>query len=150
VEKMLEKEEIKERLEKGWIKSRFWFEVMTTDKELTKKTLKDHIEKLKKEKFTEIIRERYEDVQEVENPRPDIAKGYSQAVEVEILTKDVETLLFDVIAFAPSAVEILEPKELKVGIDTLQVIMNSVADVLHRFASAGGVPGIIIPTKEPE
>ncbi|MEM5801837.1 MAG: hypothetical protein QXQ18_00410 [Candidatus Aenigmatarchaeota archaeon] len=143
---MLTKEEIEEKLEKGWIKSRLWFEVMSTDKTLTEKTLKEHIEKLKKEKFTIVINERYEKVEEVEKPRQNLEKAYSQAVEVEILTKDIETLLFDVIFFAPSAVEILEPKELKVGIDTLQTIMNSVADILHRFASVGG--GIIISTKK--
>jgi len=119
---------------------------MASEKDLAERTLKDHVNKLKKEKFTIIVNERYENVREVEKPREDVEKGYSQIMEIEILTKDVETLLFDVIFFAPSSVEILEPKEIKLGLNSLQSIMNSVADVLHTLASVGG--GIVISTKK--
>lgn len=141
----LEKEEIKERIEKGWIKARMWFEVMATDKELTRKTLKEHLLGMKKLKNTFILEERFEEVIEVKQPPRDVKQAFSQIAQVELLTKNVETLLFAVMYFAPSSVEILEPKELKIGIETIQSIMNSVADVMHKFSA--GVGGIVVSTK---
>jgi len=52
-------------------------------------------------------------------------------------------LLSITIFFAPSAVEVLEPESLKITATTIQTIMNTVADLLHRFASQG-VGGIVI------
>ena len=143
---MLEKEEIKEKLEKGWIKAQMWFEVLTSTKELAESTLTDHIKSLQNMKNTHILSEKFEETIKMKNPPRDIKQAFSKIAQVEILTKDIETLLFAVIYFAPSGVEILEPKELTIGIDAIQSIMNSIADVMHKLA-AGGAGGIVIATK---
>lgn len=140
------KEEISERIESGWILSGMWFEVMAVDKKITENTLKEHLKKLKDMKDTVVVEEKFEKVEKVQSPPKNIKEAFSQIVEVKILTKDIETLLLVVIAFAPSSVEILQPKELTVGIDTIQVIMNSVADVMHRFAAVGP-GGVVISAK---
>ena len=143
---MLEKEEIKEKIENGWVKAQMWFEVLTSTKELAESTLTDHIKSLQNMKNTHILSEKFEETIEMKNPPREIKQAFSRIVQVEILTKDIETLLFAVIYFAPSGVEILEPKELTIGIDTIQSIMNSIADVMHKLA-AGGAGGIVIATK---
>lgn len=140
----LDNEEIKEKIERRWIKSRMIFEVLATDEKTTKKTLRKHIDGMKKLKNTLIIKKKFENVIKVKQSMR-FEHAFSQIAEVELLSKDVETLLFTVIYFAPSSVEILEPKELKVGIHTIQSIMNSVADVMHKFSSGTG--GIVIATK---
>ena len=139
-------EEIKEKLNRGWIKSRMWFEVMASEKETAEKTLKDHVAGMKKLKNTYILNQKFEEATEVKNPPRDLKQAFSKVAEVEFLSKDIESMLFAVIYFGPSGVEILEPKKLNVGIETIQAIMNSVADVMHRFA-AGGAGGIVVAAK---
>ena len=143
---MLTKNEINERIKNGWILSSVWFEVMAVDKKITEKTLKKHLKKLKDMKDTIVVEEKFEKVEKVKSPPKNVEEAFSQIVEVKFLTKDIETLLLIVIAFAPSSVEILKPKELTVGIDTLQVIMNSVAVIMHRFAALGP-GGVVISAK---
>lgn len=144
---MLEKEEVQEKVEKGWIKAVLWFEVMTSDKDLAETTLKDHIKAMHKLKDTYILTEKFEDTLEVKSPPREVEKAFSKVVQIEILTKTLETLLFAVIYFAPSGIEVLEPKELTIGIDTMQAVMNSVADVMHKLA-AGGVGGVVVSTRK--
>lgn len=136
-------ENVQEKIEKGWILSRMWFEVMAVDKKITKKSLAEHVKKLKAMQDTKIVEEKFESVKSVDNPPKGIEKAFTQIVEEQVLTKNIETLLLLVMMFAPSGVEVIEPKEMKIGIDTLQTIMNSVADMMHRFA-ASGVGGIVI------
>jgi len=143
----MEKEEIKEKIEEGWIKSLMWFEVMTSERDLSESTLKEHIKSMQNLKNTHILNEKFEETLEVKNPPIKVEKAFSKVVKVELLSKNVETLLFAVIYFAPSSVEIIEPKELTIGMETIQAIMNSVADVMHKLA-AGGAGGIVVSTKK--
>jgi len=144
---MLEKEEIEEKIEQGWIRASMWFEVMTADKELAETTLKAHVKSMQTLQNTHLLSEMFEDTVEVKNPPRNLEKAFSKIAHVELLSKNVETLLFAVIYFAPSSVEIIEPKELTIGIETIQSIMNSVADVMHKFA-AGGAGGIVVATRK--
>lgn len=141
---MLEKEEIGEKIEKGWIRSRVWFEVLAVKKEIALSSLKTHLEKLGKQDGIRIISEKLEEAKSVEKPMSNVDEGFSQAAEVELLSDSVETLLSVVIFFVPSAVEILEPKKLTVEDRSVQVIMNSVADLIHRYA-AREIGGYLIP-----
>jgi len=136
----------KELLEKGWIKAEMWFDVMAVTRETTEKALKEHIEKLKKQEGVELLETAYEEVLPAKDLPKGISQAFTQAAKVVLLARDVETLLYVTIFFAPSAVEVLEPKELKVTANTLQVVMNSVADLLHRFA-AQGIGGVVIAGK---
>jgi hypothetical protein len=136
-------DEIKEKVEKGWIHSKMWFDVLAATKEAAEESLKTHIEKIKKLENCIVVRENFQETIEVEKPLPRVEKGYSKAVEIEILTKDIETLLSITIFFAPSAVEVLEPDSLKISAASIQTIMNTVADLLHRFASQG-IGGVVI------
>jgi hypothetical protein len=144
---MLEKEEIREKIEEGWIKAVMWFEVMTSERELAENSLKDHVKSIQNMKNAYILSEKFEDTIEVENPPRNVEKAFSKVAQVELLSKNIETLLFAVIYFGPSSVEIMEPKELTIGIDSMQAIMNSVADVVHKLA-ASGAGGIVISTKD--
>lgn len=139
----MEEIDIKERIENGWIYSRVWFDVLAITKEAAEESLKNHIEKLKKLDGCLIIKEKYEETIEQEKPLKNVEKAYSKAAEIEILTKDLETLLQVVIFFAPSAIEVIEPIEYKIKANTIQVVMNTVADLIHRFA-AQGIGGVVI------
>ena len=144
----MEKEEIQEKIERGWIKSIMWFEVMTSDKELAESTLKEHIKSMQEDlKNTHILSEKFEETVEVKNPPRNVDKAFSKIAQIELLSKNIETLLFAVIYFAPSSIEIIEPKELTIGMESIQSIMNSVADVMHKLA-AGGAGGVVVSTRK--
>mgnify|MGYP000745869222 CR=1 FL=1 len=141
-----------ELLKQGWIKSRLWFEVMGVSKEVTEKSLKAHVEKLEKLDGVKVLQKKFEKVEAVKKlpsylKKTGLKKAFSQVVETVILTDSIEKLLLVVMLFGPSAIEVLEPKELKVGIGTIQTIMNSVADMMHRIASST-MGGIIIRGKK--
>lgn len=143
-------EEIQERIDKGWIRSRAWFELLAVKKEVTESTLKQHVEKIKRQKDVYVLKENFQETKKVENPlsqMPNVKEAYSQAVEVEFISKNVETLLTVVMFFAPSAIEILEPQRLEIGLETIQVVMNSVADLIHRYAATGAGGVVVSATK---
>ena len=136
-------DEIKEKVKKGWIHSKMWFDVLAATKEAAEESLKNHIEKIKKLDNCIVVKEEFQDTIEVEKPLPRVERAYSKAAEIEVLTKDIETLLSITIFFAPSAVEVLEPESIKITAASIQTIMNTVADLLHRFASQG-IGGVVI------
>ncbi len=144
---MLTPEEVNEHVEKGWIKSKLWFEVLAVEKKITEETLKDHIEKVRKQKNVISLAEKFEETKRLENPMEKVKEAFSQAVEVDLLVRDLETLLTVVIFYGPSAVEVIAPEKLTIGAHSMQVIMNSVADLIHRFASIGA-GGIVVSTKK--
>lgn len=139
----MNKNEIKKFLDKGWILSRMMFEVLAIEKKAAEASLKSHIEKLKKFPDSKLLKENFGRTEKVKLEKGKIKEGYSKIAEIEILIKNLEAMLFIVMAFGPSSVEIIEPKEIKVNISTIQNIMNSVAEMMHKFASQG-IGGIII------
>lgn len=139
---------LSEKLAKGWIHARMFFEVMGSSEDVTKSALADHIAKIKKMENLKIVSEKFEDLEKVENP-PEKFKGrdlYSQFAEVEVVVSSLENLIYTVIFFGPSSIEIIEPKEMRVGFDSAQSMANAVAELMHRYA-ASGIGGIVINTK---
>ena len=139
----LTNDEVKKKLKDGWIKSWMMIEVIAVNKETADESLKNHLERMKKENKTIIIKEDFKGVQDVENPLPDVEKGYSQVVEIELLTQNYEQLMFLTMNYGPSALEILEPDNIKMDLGEAQGILNSISDMIHRFAAAG-VGGVVI------
>jgi hypothetical protein len=98
---------------------------------------------MKKENKTMVIKEDYQEIREVENPAPNIEKGYSQVVELEIINETFDKLMFITMNYGPSALEILEPENIKMDMGEAQGILNSISAMIHRFAAAG-MGGVVI------
>ncbi|MEM7826912.1 MAG: hypothetical protein QXQ40_01665 [Candidatus Aenigmatarchaeota archaeon] len=136
-----------EKLSQGWLKVWFAIELMATNKEFTEKVLKEHVENLSKAKNVLVLEKDFKSVEKVKNPPKNVQEAYSQVVEVKLLVKDLFTLINIIIAYGPSAIEILEPNEKRIRIDEIQNIANTIASLIHQFAQAG-VGGIVIsPSK---
>ena len=133
-------------MKNGWIKSSMFVEVMAVNEKVTKKALEDHIKNLEKEDQVMVYKKEYGEMKKIENPRPNIPEAYSYLVELEMLTQTLDKLVFLVMAYGPTSIEILEPKELKVKMGEAQGILNSISDVIHRFA-AMGIGGIVVKTQ---
>jgi len=141
------KEKATKKLKDGWIRSLLMIEVLTSSEEVAKKALEDHVRKLEKEKNAIVYNKIYHDIRKVEKPHPSIPVGYSYIVELDMLTQNLETLVYIAMTYAPSSIEIIEPDKLKIDIGEAQSILNSVSDMLHKFAAAG-IGGVVINTPE--
>lgn len=138
---------LQEKLSKGWVHARMFFEVMAVTEELTEQSLKDHIAKVKKMNNVFVASEVYGEMEKVEHPPRKIKEAWSQIAEVEVAVSSLENLLYAVVFFGPSSVEIIAPKKFTVDFGEAQAMMNTVAELMHKYASSGA-GGIVISTKK--
>lgn len=145
----MSKEMLAEHLDKGWIHARMFFEVLAASDEVARDSLKKHLSSVKKMENIKIVEEKYEDVVEVEDAPKQFKgkKAYSQVCEVDVVVSSVENLVYSVIFFGPSSIEIISPREMKMKFEEVQSMANAVAEIMHRYASAGA-GGIIISGKK--
>ena len=137
------KELVKKREKEGWVKSRMIIEVLAVTEEAAKSSLEKHVDNMGKEENALVYRKEFREIKEMENPMPNVPKGYSNIVELELLTKDYEKLIYLVMTYGPSSTEILSPDNIKLNMGEAQGIVNTVADMVHKFASAG-LGGLLI------
>jgi hypothetical protein len=145
----MSKDLVAEQLKRGWVHVKMYFEVLAGDEGTAKSSLRQHIDQVKKMDTIKIVSEKFEDVVKVENP-PKKFEGknvYSQVADIEMMISSPETLLYSVIFFGPSSIEIMQPREMKLRQEELQGMANSVAEIMHRYASAGA-GGIVISGKK--
>ncbi len=138
-------DQVKKRMKEGWIKVSLMIEAMAISKEAVDSALKKHVEKMGKEKNMLIYRKDFKGVEEIEKPLPDIPKGFSQVVDVELVAENFDKLVYIVMNYGPSAIEILEPHNIKMDLGEAQGILNTLAALIHRFA-AMGAGGMIVST----
>jgi len=137
------KEQAQKKVKEGWIHSVMMIEVLAVTEEAAKSSLEKHLESLEKEKKTIVFRKDFKEMEKVDKPRPNVEVGYSNIVEVEFVTENLETLVYIAMNYAPSSLEILHPKKITLDIGEAQGIVVSVADMLHKFA-AQGLGGVVI------
>ena len=130
-------EAMKKRLKEGWIKSNFMVEAMGLTKEVTEAALKKHVGMMDKEKDVIIAYKEFGTVNEIEKPLPNVPKGYSQVVEIEFIVESFDKLVQLVLTYGPASIEVLEPEKLTVGMGEAQMIINTIATLIHRFAASG-------------
>jgi len=136
---------VKKRLKEGWINAWAAVEVLAVTKEAALSSLEKHVERMKKDGACTIYKVDYKEAKKVENPFKEPKHAYSTVVEVELLAKRFENLLYLVMNYGPSSVEILEPSNIKMETNEAQGILNSISEIIHRFASSRG-GGMIIST----
>jgi hypothetical protein len=123
------------KLKVGWIKSWMMIEALAVSEDAVKSALEKHVKKMGLEQNVMISKKDFKNVERVEKPFPNssIEEAYSGIVELEVLTSDFDRLVFLVMNYAPSALEILEPKKLSLDAGEAQGILNSLAELIHRF-----------------
>lgn len=139
------KEKADKRMKDGWIRSTVMIEVLASSESAARSALEKHVEKLSKEDKTIVYMRDYKEIQKVDNPTPRIKEAFSNVVELEMVNETYEKLVYISMIYGPSSIEILEPDILRVDAGDAQNILNSVADIIHRFAAAG-VGGLVVNT----
>lgn len=137
------KDTVEKNVKNGWIRSWMMIEVLAASEETAKNSLEKHISEMCREKKTLVYKKDYKEIKKVENVRPNIPVAYSNVVELELITETFEQLVYLVMNYAPSATEILEPEKLNLEMGELQGIVNSLADIIHKFAAIG-LGGVVI------
>ncbi len=135
--------EVKKKLKDGWIKSLMYFEVLALDEAFAKEALEEHIKKIEKINNVLVYKKEFGEIKKVESPAYKGKIAYSTIVSVELLTASYEALFFVTINFGPSSIEILEPQTIKLDLWQAQGVLNSVSEMMHKFA-AQGAGGIIL------
>jgi len=127
---------VKKKMKEGWIRAWMAVEVLAVTKEAADSSLKKHIDMMSGEKDAIIYRKDFRDTKEAENPFKKGGKAYSKVVELELVSRRFENLVYIVMNYAPSSVEILEPATLKMEVGEAQGILNNLAELIHKFAQA--------------
>lgn len=142
---MKKQEDAKRRVKNGWIRVGMMIEALAISKETAESALKKHMEKMGKEKDIIIYKKDFRGAKEVDTPLPHIEKGYSQVVDVELAAENFDKLVYLVMNYGPSAIEILEPKNIVMDLGEAQGVLNSLASMIHTFA-AMGAGGMLVST----
>lgn len=141
-------EDSNKRVKNGWIRVGMIIEVLAITKEAAESALKKHVEKMEKEKGVLIYKKDFKDIEEVEKPlpkMPSIEKAYSQIVDIEMVAENFDKLVYIVINYGPSAIEIIEPKNITIDFGEAQGILNSLASLVHTYAAIGA-GGLLVST----
>ena len=138
-------ENAKKRVKDGWIRVGMMIEALAVSKDTATSALRKHLEKMEKEKNIIIYKKDFRGIEEVDTPLPNIPKGFSEVVDVELVAENFDKLIYIVMNYGPSAIEILEPKNIKMDLGEAQGILNSIASIIHTYA-AMGAGGVLVST----
>lgn len=127
----------------GWFEALFSIEVLAIDEATTKNALAKHLDTMRASPGLFIAETKFYDIAEVSAPFKDVEKAYSQVVAVTLFARDFTTLLNAVMAFGPSAVELLGPAKKDLPLGEAQTIANQIAGLVHQFAAAG-IGGMVL------
>ncbi|MBU3896800.1 MAG: hypothetical protein KJ697_02610 [Nanoarchaeota archaeon] len=144
---MIEKVLADEKVESGWLRAWFAFEVLAGNENKAKETLEDLIDKLDKNGRVKLYKKDFSDIKKVDKPIQGVEVGYSMACDVELVANKFEDLVQVVIEYGPAASELLEPNRLNLDIAEAQSVLNNIALMMHRFAQAG-IGGIVFLGKK--
>ncbi len=120
--------EIKQLMDKGFLKVRIFFEMLGKPKEHVEETLKKYIEKIKTDDNIKFIEEDYVEAEEKDDGL------WSTFVEAVILVNGMDKLTWLCINFMPASIEIIEPEEKKYTNKQLTFWVNDVLSKLHEIS----------------
>ncbi|MEM0242944.1 MAG: hypothetical protein QXS69_00420 [Candidatus Aenigmatarchaeota archaeon] len=138
----MKESEIDQKIKEGYVLAEMWFEAVAIEKKASEDALKEHLKKLSEFSDIKILEETFLNAKRVKNLETK-NKMYSAAAKTKILAKDIYALIFATILFAPSSVIILKPEKFNLDLITMQTIINTFADLIHRISRIGGK--ILIP-----
>ena len=123
------------------------FEAVAASKEAVEGSLDEHLEKLGNEPDADIVETTLEEVENVENPHPDLEEGYSQVAEVEVKASSFEEAIALVINYGPTYIQLESPDTYELSLKEGQETLQDVADIMRRYAKMG-VGGMLVSKTE--
>jgi GTP cyclohydrolase FolE2 len=142
-DKLMDK--VNKKVKEGWVRATMMVEAMAMSEDAAKMALEKHIKGIDREDGLIKYKTEWGEMKKVEKPFKNVEVAYSLIVEVEFVAQSFEKLVWAVMTFCPSSIEILEPRNIKLDMGDAQGILNSISDVIHRFA-AMGIGGVVVRT----
>lgn len=121
----MDKVEMKEKIEKGAVVSKVILEVLGSPKDHVEASLKKYLETLEKDPTYDVLK------QEVHNAEEQESKMFSAFAEVEMLAKDMNSLIGFCFDYMPSSVDVIEPKNFTFGSEYMGGFLNDLIARLH-------------------
>jgi len=134
---MINEEEANRRVTEGCFKTWFVFEALAINEKVAKESLEILTDRLDKDNRVKIYKRVFGEAKRVEKPLKDIEFGYSVTCEVNLVSKNFDSLAQIVMEYGPSAIEIYEPEKFILKAGEAQTILNSIAYMMHSLAAAG-------------
>lgn len=125
------------------------FEALSPNEEDVKESLEDHLEKLRSEEEIGLTDVNIENVEQMDDPHPEMDTGYSQVVEVKADVSSFSRAVKTVINYGPTYVQIEGPENFEMGISDMQDSLQEVANTVHQYAQMG-VGGVLVSRPEEE
>ena len=144
---MIEKPLADEKVEQGYMRVWMAFELIAGSNEKAKEHMENYLNKIDEDKRIYMYKKEMSEVRKIENPLKDVKVGYSVASDIEFVIKSYDDIVQFIIQYGPSAVEILEPSKIELKIGEAQGILNTISQLMHKFA-ASGIGGILIAGKK--
>lgn len=123
----MKEKEIKEYLEKGYIRVSVIFEVVGKPQKHVEETIKAYITNIKTNQEIKVIKEEYEPA---EDAGDDL---FSTVAEVEMMLENMEKLTWLAINFSPASIEVIEPATLTIEQKEITHWMNDLLSRLHEM-----------------
>jgi len=125
------------------------FEAVAAKEDAVKDSLTEHLEKLESESEVKITEQNVDEVTEVENPHPDLEKGFSQVAECKLEVETFRKCIQITFDYGPTYVQMEGPDNYEMSLKEGQESLQQVADVIHEYAQMG-VGGVLVskPTEE--
>ncbi|MBN2250646.1 MAG: hypothetical protein JW724_01045 [Candidatus Altiarchaeota archaeon] len=133
---VLEKEfnegiDVDKRVSEGAILGRIYIEVQGNDEEACRKALERTIfDSLAKEEPVKLLNVKFYEL--TKDPQ---ASFFSGVVEAKLLFRDFRWLVNVVMRYGPTAIEIIEPHEVELGLDEMQSVLADVSELSQTFSS---------------
>lgn len=113
------------------------FEALAATEDAVKGSLEEHIEKLDNEPNASLVESTIDDVEEVEEPHPELEKGYSQVAETVVKAESFEDAMTMVINYGPTYIQLEEPDVYELSLKEGQETLQDVADIMRKYAETG-------------
>ena len=107
------------------VQSRIIIEIMGKPKEHIEKTLQEYVEKIKKTEGIEVLETQFNKAK----PSEDM---WTTFVELELITKDLPTLIGFCFDYMPSSIDIIKPETLSFEDREMTNVLNDLQAKLHR------------------
>ncbi len=125
----MKEQEIREKIDAGFIHFNSIIEVLGKPVEHVEKTIKDYVKKLKENKKIIILNEEFSEPKKQEDL-------FSIFVDIEALVKNSEELVFFCFDYMPSSIEIVEPDNIKYKSREFSSFLNDLQARLHSVDMA--------------
>lgn len=136
----MKEKEIKEYVDKGYIRISVMFEIVGKPQKHVEETIKAYITNIKTTEEILIIKEEFEPAEDVGD------ELFSAIAEIDMLVENVEKLTWLAINFTPASIEVIEPAQLIVEQKEITHWMNDLLSKLHEIGMVQKAAGSQIET----